>query len=485
MGQRKLHNDLNKREKTFKINVASVESGNKTEVRYISTSKSILDTFLFSNRNISDLTPLYQLLNDTNSRKNHICISYTDENGNPCHSLDGIYEIDVTIEEYIIVSKDSNGNEITETKPLPIQVIFFDKNRPQKVVNRYGFCGIKLIYDKKGNEIERIYIGEDNKPTATTKCYSIIKRTYNDDGLPVSTRYFDRNGNPCIMWDGNHGYNSHFNDYGQEDIRTFVGIDGEPIQLRNGVYGQEYQYESKLGLRKKVVTNLDNNYEACPDIKGYCRIMYFYDSKGRNDKQVFYDENSQVKDEECGYAIITYGYNDHDQISSIRYYDRNYIPAKTNEGIYGSILEYDDYERPVFVGFIDYLGNPMANNEGYSFIKRTFDSIGIEISSSFFDYRRQPTFNKDGIHKIGAFYNSHTKLLEKLENYDILDNIIEGKDEWAKQIVHWDAEGRNILKIELFKKTSSEPYFFVVFNYSDEKHCLKRTSLNVIYIISL
>lgn len=474
-----LHKDLNKKERPITIKVNNSDSGNKNEGNSISISKSAYDTFLFSNKNLSDLTALSQLLDDTNSNKNHLCISFTDENCKSCPSLDGVYELEVSIKQIHVVHKNIEGN-VVEDKPMlvPVQVTFYDKNRLNKVVNRFGFCGIKLKYDETGNEIERIYLDENNHPTTTTKCYSIIKRRYNDDGLPICTRYFDKEDKPCIMWDGNHGYNSEFNDFGQEVTRTFIGINGDNVQLRNGIYGQRYDYENQWGLRKTFVTNLGNDNNPCPDIKGYCKIIYCYDSKGRNNKQIFCDEFNNPKNEECGYAICTYGYNDHDLIASIRYYDQNYVPVKSNEGIYGSILEYDEYERPIFVGFIDYLGNPMANNEGYSFIKRTFDSIGIEISSSFFDYRRQPTFNKDGIHKIGAFYNSHTKLLEKLENYDILDNIIEGKDEWAKQIVHWDAEGRNILKIELFKKTSSEPYFFVFFNYSDDDHTVEREEVD-------
>ena len=401
----------------------------------------------------TDFTSLSQLLDDTNSKYNHVCISFSDNKGHRCPSLDGIFEIEATFEK-MNIRVDDTTEEIEMN--LITQVVFYDESH-SLLLNRYGFCGIKLSYDDKGNEIERAYLGKDFKLTNTTKCYSVVRRDYNEVGLVAAVKYFDKSMNSCNSYDGNHGYNSYYNIDGQEILRTFFDKNGNNICIRNGIYGQMFDYEDPKG-QISVITNVDIQHKPCCDIKGYDRVLYHYDSKGRVNRITFCDENGNPVDKECGYAISTYGYDDLGQVSSVRFYNSKMIPAVSMEdGIFGMIFEYNFFGQPVVTQCIDRFGNPMLNKKGFAFISRQFDSIGLEVSSKYLDIRRQPTYGADNIHQTLIAYNQDSKLISEVSFLDEKGNLTQCKDGWARQQLYWDDEGREIVKYILYDETSPNP----------------------------
>ena len=104
---------------------------------------------------------------------------------------------------------------------------FDDRGRPVSL--SYGQYGTHLGYDEAGTNTIQTYLDADGNPTVTVKGFTTVVRKYK--GAGYTERYFDREGNPCALQEGQYGIRT------ENGLTTYLDKDGkEQINLKRLLY---------------------------------------------------------------------------------------------------------------------------------------------------------------------------------------------------------------------------------------------------------
>ena len=95
-----------------------------------------------------------------------------------------------------------------------------------------GYSGIYKEYDEQGNNTLVTYLGSDGKPVMTTNGYATVRKTYENGTLQTDT-FFDTQGNPVALVDGQYGVRHVGGDLIYLDIKG-----NEYFSLKNQLFKQ-------------------------------------------------------------------------------------------------------------------------------------------------------------------------------------------------------------------------------------------------------
>lgn len=297
----------------------------------------------------------------------------------------------------------------------------------------------EMVYDEKGNLIEDIYYGEDEKPVITSGGYHKIKYTY--DNFYVSTlRYYGTNGK-LILVDGIAGNDYKYDERGNEIECTPLGLDGNVAYNRlvvryaydenDNVYSKSYYSDGlpdenlynihktvyKYNTRNEVVEERHYGKNGLLTLASYsnaaiCR--YEYNDKGENVKRAYFGTDERPCRYSEGWSSATYEYDVFGNVIKQCFYgvDGNPMPASEFPPV--GVAEYDKWGNIVYVAaqdgkgnFINYMGEPWS-------IKRAeYDKNNRLVSESYFDKNDKPTFCSDGYHKKDLKYDEFGNVAEE------------------------------------------------------------------------
>jgi hypothetical protein len=337
----------------------------------------------------------------------HLYFSNTD--GKRCCTNDGIFQYKV---KYC-------GEKIEEVK-------FFGKTDDDYIYVSGGYHGVKIEIEELQNDgsyIEkRTYLNHKGEAVENVDDYAILRIYFDMYGLIKKVRYFDREDKPCFHANGNHGFDSTFDEDGHEISRVFVGKDGiTPIKIISGVYGRKFEYNNKGLLFREI--NVDDKGENMLDADNYCIIEYSYDTEGKKIKESYYDlKEKKLCLGHKGYAeaVIEYGNRD----STECYYDDDGHKVPDKDGYYVLYNTYDEQNRIISSRYKDNHGNLTLDKEGCSGCSITYDERG-RLSSyiSFGENSRQKTalwveYNQYSTHIIKVGYLTPDGQRTKSEDYD-------------------------------------------------------------------
>ncbi len=144
--------------------------------------------------------------------------------------LDG--EPDICGQGYAIVHK--TYYEEGEYKNWTKNEYYYDeKGKPIRL--SIGQYGLHREYDKEGRINLYTYLGIDGLPTITTNGYTTIKRTYYNDDSVKCDMYYDINGNPIALSEGQYGV------LRKEGRSVWLDINGKEKQsFHNLIFGSKW-----------------------------------------------------------------------------------------------------------------------------------------------------------------------------------------------------------------------------------------------------
>lgn len=452
-------NNKKKREKNIKIrrNIENVLTVSGRELfnnqYYIGESnferQSALSTILHiaekPNNSASETayrTSIAELIKGSFMKKSMISMTIMGDDFQEYPFKDGVY--------YVVAGLIESGNNRGKIE----KVRFLDKQR-NILFTRNGYCGMNLKYDDCGNEISRVYVGNDQKAIYNIHCYAEIRRYYDDNNMPIKTRYFSPEGKLCSHYEGNCGYDSVYDNNGNERQRIYVGEDGEPCQLSNGIWGQEYEYNFENQII--CVSNLGKNKERSADDSGCVSVKYVYDESGNIIKEIYCDEKWNHVCIDKGYCILNTIYNSLGLIECQEYYDDKEVPVMRTDGYFRIKIEYDCNGWPISISYHDIDDNCVIT-EGAAIVKRMYDEIGLEKEIHFLAPDGSPMYDKNGRCQIKIEYNSISKLPQSFLFCNHNGEVALTKGDICCKIKKvWDETGRNVLKEEYYSYSTDEP----------------------------
>ena len=177
---------------------------------------------------------------------------YYDTKGKPIetskHAYGCFYEYDEKGRNFRITFLDRNYKPTISGQGFSIVYrLFYEEELADKVKQEYyydtvgtpislslGQYGILKKNDNLGRETVIIYLNAVGSPIITNEGYTVVKRTYYDDDSIKTEQYYDIDGNPVKLSEGQYGFRI------EDGVKTYIDSDGNEIfNLRYYLYSHQ------------------------------------------------------------------------------------------------------------------------------------------------------------------------------------------------------------------------------------------------------
>ena len=382
-------------------------------------------------------------------------LSYFDADGRPTTNTDGIhgwnaqhneagYEVersffDIRGEVAYVDDGFAVQNSVYDVKGLLVERRFFDRSMNPVSNGTEGYHGRTMQYDDKGREVVRSFIGVDGKPVQIKLGYASRRMEYDRLGNLVSQLHFDVNGEPTIRSGGYHGWTSSFDVHNRETGRKYVGPDGKTVASNDG----HSQLLKGYDVRGNQITQRYFGADGEPTVhaNGHHGWNAIFDAHGNQLKKVFVSAMNEPCTVANGYAVVQSTYDHLGHRTSTRYYDTKEKPATHRDGYHGWDAAYDPRGNRTEERYVDIEQQPAVIGQGYASLQMTYDIYGNELSRHYFGIGGKPAARSDGVHGWSAIVDRHGHQ-RRVDYVDIDGEPIQGGGQFATKQIDRDARGR-------------------------------------------
>lgn len=351
---------------------------------------------------------------------------FLDPDGNKCIASEGY----------------SSFSCINDEKGNVIEQWHYDLN-DNPVEGKEGYAGCKLQYDSIGNITEFITYGIDKKPCLKSDNTSGYKAEYNEmglltklinigsdllpckdnNGIIATLTEYDKRGNQTKIsfYDAEYknlmlsteriaGWNSSYDDYGNEIERSFFNAKGQLCHLLGRYAKWIARYDEKgnqISIRYYDVDGKLTSFENTT-----AGFDYKYDERGNiiETKPIGMDGVSLAKNELITKSI----YDKFDNIKEEAFYNEK--GAATNLlGYHKYICEYNNRNQQIEKRYYNTKGNlTIYNKDKYAIQKDEYDNKGLRTHCYFYGVDGKPVICKEGWASSVYEYNSLGQLVRQL-----------------------------------------------------------------------
>lgn len=297
----------------------------------------------------------------------------------------------------------------------------------ETLMNGNGLYAVnEMVYDENGNLTEDIYYNSEEKPVIISKGYHKVKYTY--DNYEIATeRYYGVDGT-LVSIDGVAGYNYKYDDKGNIIENVPVGVDeklaygyvvfkyeyydndnlrtlacyqyGQPVLNTYGIHKYEYTYNSRNEKIEERFYNSNGKLTISSQI-GAAICRYEYNDKGECIATSYFGVDEKPCRSAEGWSSATYAYDVFGNIVKQCFFGTDGNPMPVSEFPPVGIAEYDKWGNMIYVAGQDSKGNFVnAAGESWSIMRKEYDKNNRVISISYFNTKDKPTLCSDGYHKI-------------------------------------------------------------------------------------
>ena len=162
-------------------------------------------------------------INEYDEKGNNNRITYIDAFGEPMKTGLG----------YASVLREFYGDDGPWEGKVRRELYFDEKGNPAAL--SLGQYGVLNEYNENGQVSLWTCLGPDGEPAATSKGYTTVMYTYHEDSSVATERYFDQEGNPYRMPDGQFGIRR------QGGQITYLDVNGrESFSIRRLLYNHSW-----------------------------------------------------------------------------------------------------------------------------------------------------------------------------------------------------------------------------------------------------
>lgn len=325
---------------------------------------------------------------------------------------------------------DGRGNTLSE--------FYYDAGH-SPMVNREGYAGKVMVYDRENRLLETRYLDTERRPSYALG-YACVKYRYDDRGNLTATEYSDEKGDRYMKPDG-VALEEYRYDPMNNRIQT-VCKDAEGKRLESKVIWI-YAYDA-FGNRVETACYDTDGKTPVNNASGWHREVLKYDDNHFQTEIGYWDKNGQrIHAPGHRYAICRFENDGSNQIKSCSYYDSSDRPCLNEdgyhkqvntfqfgkivrqeyygldgqpclgpEGAYAGAYEYDYRGNLVRVEVLGKDGEVTENRQGYAAISYEYDIYNREIGKAYYDREGKPCLY-DGCFKTESVYENGRLVLEK------------------------------------------------------------------------
>lgn len=340
--------------------------------------------------------------------------SYFDADLNPVADNDGV--------AIFLIERDVRGN-VTRMTNLDVE--------EQLVLSSEGIAYTTYQYDENGNEVVRQFYDVEGKLTKGYLRYAQYEQSYDERGYLVKTRSYDTN-HKLVMVDGDAGYNYTRDERGNVIEEVAIGTDEKlaPGKLMVRYKYDEFDNATEVAVYDadgrpatnssdfhKYIAQYNNRNQRTElsyyDTKGqlteysnygYCIKRMEYDARGNCIRLSYFDKTGAPAlyegDSEGAYSSTTFEYDYQGRVIRELFFDKDGLPTNPSVMVPESFVKYDQWGNMCYIASADGHGNLIYNPKtGFSYVVKEFNSSSKLLSEAYFDEKQQPMLCRDGFHK--------------------------------------------------------------------------------------
>lgn len=275
--------------------------------------------------------------------------------------------------------------------------------------NSYGICITKLEYDLRGNVVLiENYDTTGTQLVASSFGYAILRSTYDDNGNETERAFFDDNDKPVNVDLGYAKWVSEYDEFGNMTKRTYYNKGGAVCVIKDGYAIISMKYDERGNI-------VESQYfdETGKPAKNFYVNKYTYDNRDNETEFSIFTSDQKPATNANGFHRRTQIYNNRNNVTEIHFYDTKGEPTINKEDGYASAkYTYDDKGNIVHVEFFGTDGKPHKASSGYASMKNEYDARGWIVRQTYFDTEGNPTDTKSHIPECKVTYDSRGNITQ-------------------------------------------------------------------------
>lgn len=317
----------------------------------------------------------------------------------------------------------------------------------QPTYNENGVAIIRIDYDQRGNMTKLAYYDDkDKKLTLNNDKIAGWNSTFDDFGNEIARDYFDTKGERCLHSSGISGWTSKYDDQGRQTQYRYYNLKKDLVSV-DGVAGYDYKYDEKGNMIESTPIGTDGKPS-----KTKLSTRYKYDANDNVIRCSLYDGEMKPALNSYDYHKYTCQYNNRNQMVEIKYYGKKGELVKYNGDNYA--IRRDEYNDRGFNTKTSYYGvdgNPVACKQGWASSVQEFDSMGHTTRRLFYNTSGKPTDPKQMVPEVVFKYDKwgntiYTAVCDGKGNL-----IMSPEDCWSIVKTEYDSRG-NRLSVAFFNE---------------------------------
>jgi len=326
---------------------------------------------------------------------------------------------------------DKRGNEVA-------RVFFGTDNRSVLVKNGYAVWRRK--YDKRGNAIESAHFGTDGKLVLIKNGYAVLRMKYDERGNTVENAYFGTDGKPVLDRNGNAISRGKYDERGKIVESAYFGTDGKLVLVKNGYAVLRMKYDARGNEIESAFFDTDGKPVLHRD--GYAIIRNKYDERGNEVERAFLGTDGKPVLCRDGYAVWRDKYDARGNAVETAYFGTDDKPVVHRDGNAIMRNKYDERGNEVETAYFGTDGKPVKCRDGYAIWRRKYDERGNTVESAYFGTDSKPVLHRDGLAKWCSKYDEWGNNVERaFFGTDGKPIVVEDISRW---VAKYDEKGNEV-----------------------------------------
>lgn len=310
-----------------------------------------------------------------------------------------------------------------------------------------GVAITRVDYDQRGNIIKIAYYDDKDKElTLSDENIAGWNSTYDDFGNEIVRDYFNTKGEACLTSTGLASWTAKYDDQGRRTQYRYYNLKKDLVNVK-GVAGYDFKYDEKGNIIESVPIGTDGKPSKTTLI-----TRYKYDSNDNVIESALYDGEMKPALNSYAYHKYTCQYNNRNQRIEIKYFGGKGELVKYNGDNYA--IRRDEYNERGFNTKTSYFGidgKPVACKQGWASSIQEYDSMGRTTRRLFFNISGRPTDPKqmvpEALFKYDKWGNTiYTAICDGNGNL-----IMSPEDGWSVMKREYDSRG-NRLSLAFFNE---------------------------------
>lgn len=273
----------------------------------------------------------------------------------------------------------------------------------QPTMTTYGHAGVAVLYNERGQQIEKRWLDEQAKLVRQSAGYAKIQYLYDEQDNQVEEAYFDVESRPVRIASGYARLTSKYNEHGKRTEKAYWDETGKLAALEGGQAMTISKYDARgnetewgcFDAAGRPVLNRET---------GYHKWVKAFDASGRWTNLVYLDVEGGLIDAKEGFARQSMRYNPRGNLTETAWFDAAGNRVAGPSGYARMAAAYDEQGNQNYKAYFSASGQPARGAEGYTRYHARYRQ-GRRLDANFFYEPRNPTRVKNGYAQVMIGYD--------------------------------------------------------------------------------